>query len=71
MSVKFVQDIDKTIFVMRDAGKWLEETGRKPSKWWRLKNLSRKFLLQYAKPQEFYVGLAESKPAVAAILQLS
>lgn len=71
MAVKVVQDIDKAIFVMQDAGKWLEETGKKPSKWWQLKNLNRKFLLQYAKPQEFYVALVDRKPAAAAVLQLS
>ena len=28
-----------------------------------------KFLFQYARPEEFYVGLVNNKPAVAAILQ--
>ena len=71
MAVKVIQGIDKAIFVMRDAGKWLEETGKKPSKWWRLENLNRKFLLQYAKPQEFYVAQVDGKPAAVAILQFS
>lgn len=71
MAVKVIQDVDKSIFVMRDAGKWLEETGRNPSKWWQSKNLHREFLLQYAKPQEFYVALVDRRPAAAAIFQLS
>ena len=69
--VEFVKDVDKAIFVMRDAGKWLEETGRRPSKWWQLTNLNQEFLFQYARPDEFFVGLINGKPAVAAILQMS
>lgn len=71
MTIKFIQDVAKAIEVMRDAGKWLEESGKKPSKWWQLTNLNRKFLSQYAKPEEFYVGLINRKPAVAAILQIN
>ena len=71
MSIKFIQNVDKAIEVMRDAGKWLKESGKKPSKWWQLKNLNRKFLFQYAKPNEFYVGLIDGKPAVAAIFQIN
>ena len=56
---------------MRDAGKWLEETDRKTSKWWQLKNLNRKFLFQYANPKEFYAALIDERPAAAAILQVS
>jgi hypothetical protein len=41
---------------MRDAGEWLEKSGKNPSKWWQLDNLNNKFLLQYAKPEEFYVS---------------
>lgn len=56
---------------MRNAGRWLKKTGKKPSKWWQLQNLNRKFLLQYAKPKEFYVVLIDNKPAAAAILQIN
>ncbi len=42
----------------------------KPSKWWQLSNLNKQFLFQYAKPDEFFVGLVDRKPAVAAILQI-
>ena len=69
--MKIVQDVDRAILVMRDAGKWLTESGKNPSKWWQLKNLNRKFLFQYAKPEEFYVLLINKKPAAAAILQLN
>ena len=70
-SIKIIQDVDRAILVMRNAGKWLEESGKKPSKWWRSENLNRKFLLRYAKPEEFYVALVDDKPVAAAILQLS
>lgn len=69
--VGVIKDIDLAISVMRNAGKWLQESGKNPSKWWQLKNLNRKFLLQYAKPQEFYVVLVNKKPAAAAIVQPS
>jgi len=64
-----VQDTEKAIHVMHNSGKWLLETGKNPSKWWQPQNLNRKFLLQYAKPQEFFVALVDGKPAAAAVLQ--
>lgn len=70
MEIKFVHDIDLAITVMKDAGKWLEETGKSPSKWWQLDNLNPEFLLQYANQDEFCVGLIDQKPAVAAVLQI-
>jgi len=69
--VEFVQDVDQAILVMRNAGRWLEESGKNPSKWWQLKNLNREFLFQYAEPREFYVALFNKKPAAAAILQIN
>ena len=63
--------MDLAISVMRNAGKWLLESGKKPSKWWQLQNLNREFLLEYAKLEEFYVGTIRDKGAVAAILQFS
>lgn len=68
--VKIVQDMDRAIRVMRIAGKWLSDSGKNPSKWWRLGNLNREFLLRHAKPEEFYVGLVGGVPAVAAVLML-
>lgn len=70
-SVSFAQDMDLAISVMRDAGKWMLETGKNPSKWWQLQNLNRDFLLQHAKEDEFYVCLVDGTPAAAEILQLS
>ncbi len=70
MSKKIIQDVDKAIFVMHDAGKWLEDSGKNPSKWWKPENLNREFLLQYAKPEEFYTVLIDSEPAAAIILQV-
>jgi GNAT superfamily N-acetyltransferase len=69
MEISFTQDVDKTIAVLQNAGEWLLKSGRNPSKWWQLQNLNKQFLFQYAKPEEFYVGLVEGRPAVAAILQ--
>lgn len=70
MEVEFIQDVDKTVEVLRDAGAWLLESGKEPSKWWQLKNLNTDFLFQYAAPDEFYVGMVDNQPAVAAILQV-
>lgn len=61
--------MDKAIGVMRSAAKWMNESGKNPSKWWLLKNLNRTFLLKHAKVDEFYVGLVDDDPAVAAVLQ--
>ncbi|MBU1326846.1 GNAT family N-acetyltransferase [Patescibacteria group bacterium] len=71
MSTEIHQDINKAILIVRDAGRWLKESGKNPSKWWLLKNLNKKFLLKYAKPEEFYVALVDNKPAAAAVLQFS
>lgn len=69
--IKIVQDIDKAISVMHEVGKWLQDSGKNPSKWWQPQNLNQEFLLQYAKPQEFFAVLVDKKPAAAAILQLN
>jgi len=70
-AIKIVQDMDKSISVMYNVGKWLDESGKKPSKWWKPENLNRDFLLQYAKTDEFYVVLVNGKKAAAAILQFN
>ncbi len=69
-SITIIKDIDQAIGVMRNAGKWLADSGRKPSKWWKLENLNRTFLLRHAKEHEFYVGLIDDVPAVAAVLMM-
>ena len=69
LSVKFVQDVELAISVMRNAGEWLLESGKNPSKWWQPQNMNREFLLQHANPEEFYARLVDRKPAVAAIFQ--
>ena len=71
MGIEFVQDMDRTIAVMLNAGQWLLDSGKNPSKWWQPQNLNPEFLLNYASTNEFYVGLVEKEPAVGAILQLS
>ncbi len=70
-SLEIVQDVNQAISVIRNAARWLKDSGKNPSKWWQLKNLNRKFLFRYVKPNEFYVILVNKKPAAAAILQLS
>lgn len=69
--MEIITDIDKAILVMRDSGKWLKDSGQHVSKWWDLENLNKEFLLKYAKPEEFYVGLINNKPAAAEILQIN
>jgi len=64
------QDMNKAISVMYKAGKWLQDTGKNPSKWWQPENLNKDFLLNYAKPEEFFVAIINNKPAAVAILQL-
>lgn len=69
--MKIINDIDESISVMREASKWMSENKISVSKWWELDNLNKEFLLKYAKEEEFYVGLINEAPAVAAILQCS
>lgn len=69
-SMKIIQDMDQAIGVMRGAGQWMKESGKNPSKWWKLENLNRTFLLRHAKANEFYVGLVGGAPAVAAVLMM-
>jgi len=69
--MEVVNDVDKAILVMRDAGKWMVNSGIEVSKWWDLRNLNKEFLFQYAKAEEFYVCLANHEPAAAAILQFA
>ncbi len=68
-SIDVVQNMNQAISVMRSASKWMKESGKKVSKWWRLENLNSSFLLQYAKPEEFYVVLIGGVPGAAAVLQ--
>jgi GNAT superfamily N-acetyltransferase len=69
METQVVQDMDLAIEVMRDCGKWLLESGKKPNKWWQLQNLNREFLRKHTKPDEYYVFLVDGKPASSEILQ--
>ncbi len=62
--------MDQAVGVMRSAGQWMRESGKNPSKWWKMENLNREFLLKHAKEDEFYVGLVNGVPAVAAVLML-
>ena len=70
MKFEIIQDADQAIYVLRNAGKWLLKTGKNPSKWWQPENLNKEFLYKFAKSEEFYVGLADKRPAIAAVLQI-
>lgn len=50
--ITFIQDMDQAIGVMRSAGTWLADSGKNPSRWWRLENLNREFLLRHAKEDQ-------------------
>jgi len=67
--IDIIQDMDQAISVLRNVSRWMEDSGKNPSKWWKLENLNSDFLSQYAKPEEFYVALVDKKPAAAAIIQ--
>lgn len=69
-TITFIQDMDQAIGVMRSAAQWMKESGKNPSKWWRLETLNREFLLRYAKQKEFYVGTINNVPVVAAVLMI-
>ena len=70
MEITITQNMKQAISVIHGVGKWLEESGKKPSKWWKPENLNSEFLLKYAKSDEFYAALVDGEPAAAAILQL-
>jgi ribosomal protein S18 acetylase RimI-like enzyme len=46
-----------------------ERSESRASEAWRPENLNREYLLQWAKPDEFFVGKVGGVPAVAAIVQ--
>ena len=66
---KIVQDMDKSLIVMRNAANWLEKSGKKITKWWKPENLNKEFLLQYTKPEEYYVLLVDDEPAASVVIQ--
>ena len=63
-------DVDSAIEIMREAGQWLIDSGRTPSKWWSPDNLNKDFLFKYAKPEEFFTLTLDGKPAAAVVLQV-
>lgn len=64
-----IQNMDKSIEVMLDAGKWLENSKRKPSQWWQPKNMNREFLIKHTEPNEFYSGMLNGEPVASMVLQ--
>ncbi len=69
LDYKIIQDADTTISVMQNAGMWLEESGKNPSKWWKPNNMNREFLFQHAEPDEFYTLFINGEPAAGMVLQ--
>lgn len=67
--VKIIQEVDTSISIMLDAGRWLEKSSKKPSRWWRPQNMRRSFLLQHIEPKEFYTAVIDGKPAASVVLQ--
>jgi len=68
-AINIVQDVDKALTVLRDAGTWLETSGKHPNKWWQPQNMNRDFMLKQAEPNEFYIALVDNAPAACVILQ--
>ncbi len=70
-AVAIIRDMDRAIGVMQEAGKWIVDSGKKSTKWWKPENLNKEFLLRYLRPDEFYVVLVDGVPAAAAGLQIA
>lgn len=68
-NVEIITDLDKAIEVLRDASRFMSDTGKSVSKWWSLENLNKEFLLQHTKPDEWFVALIDGKPASCVVLQ--
>ncbi len=67
--ITYVQDMEKALLLMQEAGKWLKNTNKHPSKWWKVENLTKERVLEYSHPDEFYVVEIDNKPAGSVILQ--
>lgn len=67
--MKILQDKDKAISVLYEVGKWLEKSGKQPSKWWQPQNMNWRFLSKYTEPNEFYVAVMRGIPAASMVLQ--
>lgn len=66
-----IQNDKLAIEVLFSVGVWMEKADIKTSCWWQPKNLNKEFLFNYAKPEEFYVGLIDLKPSAAMVLQIN
>lgn len=69
--IKIINDMSASLLVMREAGKWLKDSGKNPNKWWQLQNLTPEFLLQFVTAEEFYVVTINGAPAASAVLQIT
>ncbi len=68
-NIDIVTDLDKAIEVLRNASRFMQDTGKSVSKWWLHENLNKEFLLQHTNPDEWFVALIEAKPASCVVLQ--
>jgi ribosomal protein S18 acetylase RimI-like enzyme len=64
-----IQDRDKSISLMHEAGTWLQRSGRGHSIWWQPQNMNPQFLAQHTESEEFYTALINGKPAASMVIQ--
>jgi len=64
-----IQDMNKAISVMHNAGQWLLDNGKEPHDYFHPDNMNSDYLLKYVKPSEFYVAIVNGKPAASLVLQ--
>ncbi len=68
-SIEIIQNKDLALTVLARVGQWMHESGLNPSRWWHPDNMNWSFFSDYAEPDEFYVALADGRPAAAMVCQ--
>ena len=69
-NVEVEQNLPVALEVIRHAGAWMRDTGKRNySAWWDPDRVSEEMLAPYAKPDEFYVFSIDGRAAGAAIIQ--
>lgn len=68
-NIEIINDMDKSIKVMFEAGTWMKDNGHEYSEWWDPNNMNKTFLSLHAEPNEFFVALVGEKAAASVILQ--
>jgi len=67
--VKIIQNMNRAMEIMHNVGAWMEKSGLNPSKWWKSRNMNRKFMLKHTEPEEYYVAMVDDKPVASMVLQ--